>query len=46
MNVDFTLLIPEFILAGVGLLVLLVDMVLPTRWERRRNAATATTAMA
>ena len=44
MNVDFTLLIPEFILAGVGFLVLLVDMVLPTRWERRRNAATATTA--
>jgi NADH-quinone oxidoreductase subunit N len=44
MNVDFTLLIPEFILAGVGLLVLLVDMVLPTRWEHRRNAVTATTA--
>jgi NADH-quinone oxidoreductase subunit N len=44
MNVDFTLLIPEFILAGVGILVLLVDMVLPSRWEHCRNAATATTA--
>lgn len=44
MNVDFSLLIPEFILAGVGFLVLLVDLVLPRSQESKRNVATAATA--
>lgn len=44
MNIDFTLLIPEFILAGAGMVVLLVDMLWPARLEGRRNVATATTA--
>ncbi len=46
MNVDFTLLIPEFILAGVGLLVLVVDMAWPSRWGRHLNVVTASTAAA
>ena len=46
MEVDFTLLIPEFILAGTGFAVLLVDMLIPASQERRRNALTATTAVA
>ena len=45
MNIDFTLLIPEFVLAGVGLLVLAVDMVLP-RDHARRNIALAGVAAA
>ena len=45
MNIDFTLLIPEFVLAGVGLLVLAVDMVLP-RGHARRNIALAGVAAA
>ena len=40
MNTDFTLLIPEFILAGVGFFVLAVDMLLPKSWEERRNGVT------
>ena len=44
MNTDFTLLIPEFILAGVAILVLAVDMALPQGQASRRNAATALTA--
>ena len=46
MSVDFTLLIPEFLLAGVGFLVLLVDLMLPKRLGHRRNALTALTAAA
>lgn len=46
MTVDFTLLIPEFILAGTGFLVLLVDMLLPASQERRRNIVTAIAALA
>ena len=45
MNIDFTLLIPEFVLAGVGLLVLAVDMVLP-RDHAHRNIALAGVAAA
>ena len=41
MNIDFTLLIPEFLLAGLGLLVLSVDLALPASWESRRNLTTA-----
>ena len=46
MDVDFTLLIPEFVLAGTGFFVLLVDMVLPRSWARRRNELTALSALA
>jgi len=46
MVVDFTLLIPEFILAGTGFLVLLIDMLIPASREQRRNVITATVAMA
>ena len=45
MNADFTLLIPEFILAGAGFLVLLVDLLLPREQEHRRNAFTSATAV-
>jgi NADH-quinone oxidoreductase subunit N len=45
MSVDFSLLIPEFILAGVGFLVLLADMLVPGSLERRRNVFTGVTAM-
>ena len=46
MSVDFSLLIPEFILAGAGFLVLLVDLLVPKSQEHRRNAVTAITALA
>ena len=46
MTVDFTLLIPEFILAGAGFVVLLIDMLLPTSQAHRRNVITATAALA
>jgi NADH-quinone oxidoreductase subunit N len=46
MNVDFTLLIPEFILTAGAFLVLLVDLVLPASQEARRNLITAATAAA
>ena len=46
MNVDFSLLIPEFILAGAGFAVLLVDLLLPKSMEARRPVATAATAIA
>jgi NADH-quinone oxidoreductase subunit N len=45
MNVDFSLLIPEFILAGAGFLVLLVDLLVPKAQEHRRNVVTAATAV-
>jgi NADH-quinone oxidoreductase subunit N len=45
MNVDFSLLIPEFILAGAGFLVLLVDLLVPKSQEYRRNVVTAATAV-
>ena len=45
MSVDFSLLIPEFMLAGAGFLVLLVDLVLPQSQMHRRNTATAATAV-
>jgi NADH-quinone oxidoreductase subunit N len=45
MNIDFSLLIPEFILAGAGFLVLLVDLILPKAQEHRRNVITAATAV-
>jgi NADH-quinone oxidoreductase subunit N len=46
MNIDFSLLIPEFILTGVGMLVLAIDMFWPAKLEARRNAVTAATAAA
>lgn len=46
MTVDFSLLIPEFFLAGTGFLVLLVDMLLPASQAHRRNFVTAVTALA
>jgi len=44
MSVDFTLLIPEFLLAGLAIGVLAVDMVLPARLNHRRNAIAASMA--
>ena len=44
MDIEFTLLIPEFILAGVGFFVLAVDMLMPRSWDSRRNGVTATSA--
>ncbi len=44
MSVDFTLLLPEFLLAGLAIGVLAVDMALPARLSHRRNAITATVA--
>ena len=41
MQVDFTLLIPEFMLAGLGVLVLTVDFALPWRTRAARNRAMA-----
>ena len=46
MSVDFTLIIPEFVLAGTAFAVLLVDLVLPAGLEHRRNALTASAAAA
>ena len=45
MTVDFSLLIPEFILAGTAFLVLLIDMLVPASQAQRRNAITAVTAL-
>jgi NADH-quinone oxidoreductase subunit N len=44
MDVDFTLLTPEFVLAGTGFFVLLVDLVLPASLAHRRNELTAASA--
>ena len=44
MRVDFSLLVPEMLLAALGFLVLVVDLVLPQGRPARRNAATATVA--
>ena len=44
MSVDFSLLIPEMLLAALGFLVLTVDLVLPSGGLARRNAATASVA--
>jgi NADH-quinone oxidoreductase subunit N len=44
MSVDFTLIIPEFVLAGTAFAVLLVDLVIPAGLEHRRNALTASAA--
>ena len=40
MGIDFTLLLPEFLLAGLAFLVLGLDLALPARWESRRNGLT------
>lgn len=45
MQVHFALLLPEFLLAGLGVLVLAADLALPHRWEARRNAMGATIAV-
>ena len=45
MRVDFSLLVPEMLLAAVGFLVLIVDLVLPSDRRARRNAAAATVAV-
>ena len=44
MDIEFTLLIPEFILAGLGFFVLTVDMLMPRSWDSRRNGVTAASA--
>ena len=41
MQVDFTLLIPEFMLAGLGVLVLTADFALPWRSRGAKNGALA-----
>lgn len=40
MAIDFTLLIPEFLLAALAIAILGLDMALPARLEHRRNQAT------
>ncbi|MEX2598088.1 MAG: NADH-quinone oxidoreductase subunit N [Dehalococcoidia bacterium] len=42
--VDFSLLLPEILAAGLALLVLSVDLAIPARWEARRNVITGWTA--
>ncbi len=42
MQVDFTLLIPEFMLAGLGVLVLIVDFTVPWRSRGAKNGVLAT----
>ncbi len=46
MNVDFTLLLPEFLLAGLGFLVLGVDLMLPRERKNTVGAALAVVGMA
>ena len=46
MNVDFTLLLPEFLLAGLGFLVLGVDMMLPRERKNTVGAALTVVGMA
>lgn len=46
MRVDFSLLLPEMLLAGLGFLVLIVDLVLPQERPERRNKAVAAVAVA
>ncbi len=45
MPVDFSLLVPEMLLAALGFLVLVVDLVLPQDRPGRRNVAAATVAV-
>ena len=45
MVVDFSLLVPEMLLAALGFLVLAVDLVLPQDRPARRNAAAAAVAV-
>ena len=45
MRVDFSLLLPEMLLAGLGFLVLIVDLVLPQDRPERRNKAVAAVAV-
>jgi len=45
MVVDFSLLLPEMLLAGLGFLVLVVDLVLPQDRPERRNKAVAAVAV-
>ena len=44
MSVDFSLLVPELLLAGLGFLVLAVDLALPADARRRKNGTTAAVA--
>ncbi len=46
MQVDFGLLLPEFLLAGLGALILVADFALPWRSRRTRNAWLAAIAVA
>ena len=46
MQVDFGLLLPEFLLAGLGVLLLVVDFSFPWRSRRRQNASLAAIAAA
>ncbi len=46
MQVDFGLLLPEFLLAGLGLLLLAVDFTLPWKSRRARNGWLAAIAVA
>lgn len=41
MHTDFSLLLPEFLLAGLALAVLVVDMALPQAWVHRRSDVAA-----
>lgn len=41
MAIDFTLLVPEFMLAALGLIVLLVDLFIPTHQNHLRNRIAA-----
>ncbi|MDE2765437.1 MAG: NADH-quinone oxidoreductase subunit N, partial [Chloroflexota bacterium] len=44
MGIDFTLLLPEFMLAALAFLVLGLDLALPARWEAKRNGLTGAAA--